>query len=120
MKTLTLLLIAPLLACSQTPILLKPPVPVAAKLLDHVIENYTVPAAAVGTASFTYILAKQPAPGSLIKVGFYNSMGYTRTEMHFDPTQSAILQRTLVISLPVGQTFAAGDSGQISYDTPAP
>lgn len=117
MKTIALLLCVPLLACSQIPINLKPPVSQATKLPNHMIENFTIPAGAVGASTFTFILAKLPIPGATVDVRFSGTNGQIVQAGHPDPTQSATLQKTVVITLLGGAVFAVGDGGQILYDT---
>lgn len=110
MKTTILLLLLPLIACSQNPVNLKPlPPPMQAAIPAGVIERLRLDTATatrdgvslirsitITAGSVTFVLTKQPAANQVITV----SLGQMTQRFIPDPAQTALNQKTLVISLP--------------------
>ena len=130
MKTIILLLMTALLACSQIPVNLRPPPPPPqAQVPKAVIERLhldTATATRDGSAtvrpititgnSVSFALSKQPAPDQVIEV----SMGLVTQKAIPDASQTPANQRMLIITLPDGPYTATTDVPVISYLTLEP
>lgn len=125
MKLLSLLLIFPLLACPQTQANLKGPVqpPAAqAQVPKDFVEVIHLGAGLVFVnGTYTFTLAKQPAPNTAIRLDYIGGLygSNTATVVFPDATQTLPNQKVLVITVPTVPPagFGPNDNIIITYKT---
>lgn len=125
MKQTLLLVILPLLACSQTPFNLKPPVPPPSQQAPRAELDRISLSAANPPASqlvLTYTLSKAPIPNSAIQVCLRSSVWGESlcTSAKVDPAMSLANQRTVLLTLPTRRPFELEDVIDLAYLTLEP
>lgn len=119
LKTLIAILL-PLLACAQTPANMKGPPPPLLQVPKEELVQVALEAIPNTQTTMDHVLPKQPAPNTVIEIIYEASVWGCSKTLYTkpDPTQTAILQRTLRITLPdCVRPFAAADRFIIKYKT---